>query len=489
MATIMADLISEAIRETISDGIRDISPEIDPVSRKIVTTSANVTGSGVNGLGRDWKVKHVFCTSDAGGHMWRSALGSSNITDQKFAAYVNSSGTAGARNFLALSEVTAPNFVTRTLQLKQGIGAIPMPLTVLQANQLDATVGDIVKKTIQGAARRCAFAPIHSLWKLNSTNNAVVSIYPDDGTDIGTTEVLFSVTAGRIGLLRRGQMFTVFANGSATSATGSAKVVVNSVDYKKKRVGLVKLHSDDVSISAATTYDLVPYSNEFTLTGNTAETAQLVSPSGWIDWMKDGTESDVNVFGISTTAYPEFKSFKADAGGKALSSTILNSEFGGFMDAFQVKLDTFLTTEGVVLGALENVEDTGALIRYDVQGTALDVVQGFDRFAYAYNGSTIKVRTSPYCPTGVGLGLKLENNIKKYVPPKLPGSKSGQSFDGEIEFVAPVWGGSGIWWPAPGSNSGPSDVVLAHYMQHCEFAPEEVRGIRISNLAEQITAS
>lgn len=512
--TIM-DSLSKTIKEEIDPTINETLPELDPTFKQIARSSVGVTRDGI---GRDWKKIQVFSTSIAGTHTWRSAAGGSLVDglggrNLQVEAGAGQYGTGSLRTWQTLDQMTTPGFVQRYCTLVQGYGNFHVPLDVMRTDKLDASVGSVVAQITKGAAKREALSQVHAFWKLGHASTYTpgagvqgnligtitsISASAQDIPAPTSAPVECKLQSGRIRSFFPGLLIDIFAAAGTSVINSTNPVVVMRVDYLKKSIWIKKTAgsaaSNGIVANTASPLLVLPWNNGSTdLTSTTAS----YSPSGLVDWIKMATtaESDssptTSVFGINLKWYPQFSSIVDTSLSGALTSDVLNKYIGGFSDAYGSELDTILTTPGVILGFLENIDSGAQLLRYDTQGEALAVEAGFMPFGYVHDGKKYRIMTSPNCPTGVVYVLKLgDKNIQKIVPPRLDGVRSDSKFSSEIEFVAPVFGGNGIFMPAYNTSGQLTDAVQAPYLTYCEFMPKMVQGIKIGTFAENIyTAS
>jgi len=474
MANLM-DTIAETIKEEIDQGIDESLPKLDPVATQAVPTSAGVYRTGI---GRDWKVKHTFSGSISGSFAWRNATGGTVAIDGSDGANSFSLfGTDALETWQGVNEISSAGFIQKELQLKEGFGNFLLPLKLLRSDRLDASVGSVVSEIVKGAAKRVALSQVHSFWKEDSDNN--IGAFTAAGEVLNTTAKEFTLTAGRIRSFFPGLAVQIFkSDGSApTGMDASEPVWVDDVDYLKKSIKLVRRSgASNVTLPSASVL-ILPYD------GATSNADNSVAPSGLNDWIKDGTETDTNVFGIDVTAYSQFRSIKASPGGVP-DTSVLNKHISGFNDAYGAELDTILLAEGMMLAIVDNIADNTNFVRYDLQNENLAVKQGFQPINYMYNGKLYRIMTSPNCPNATVYVVKLKDqNLRKYVPPKLQGAGSESRFNGSVEFAAPVMGSRNIFLPVT-SNDKPANFMQAPHLAWCEYCPKMVQSIKLDGFTD-----
>lgn len=496
MADLM-DTIADIIKVEIDQGIEDSLPELDPVVAQAIPTATGVYKSG---LGHDWKVKHTFSGSMSGSHGWRSPLGGSPDLSGAFGTTATPAtnfgiyGTDSVQTWQNMNQISNTGFIQKELQLKEGYGNFNIPLQLLRADKLDASVGSAVAEIIKGAAMREALSEVHAFWKeapTGATLSQNIGGFTAAGEVVDATGLSheFTLTTGRIRSFFPGLAIRLWESDGTTAANANGTENVEptwvaSVDYTRKTIRL-KTRADSVSTTLnSAAYFITPFSAESSVAANA-----VVSPSGLADWVRtsSGTVGAANrVFGIDLEVYPQFQSLVNTGESGALSSDLLNKYIGGFVDAYGSQLDTIVMTAGTMLGFLENIDSTSQLVRYDVQGTALNVKAGFQGMGYMYDGKVYRIMTSPNCPTGVVYVLKLGGqNLRKYVPPRLDRAGTQSEFRSRCEFLGPVLGYSNIFIPVRSSDAV-TDFLQAPYYNWCEYSPRDVKSIKMGTFDENI---
>lgn len=477
--TTLIGALANLLREEIPNGIEDSLPGLDKTALQIKRSNMGVERSGI---GRSWQVKHTLSSSIlAGGMSWRLASGPSGGVawdgtsgNGTFTGYNSST----PQNYLGITETLNPGTIQRTLTLVQGHGNVHIPTNLTQVDKLDASIASSFKEITKGVSNRIALGHLHSLFKTIPTGTegaGSLASFTQSGTTLGTTPTAYTLTGGRIRNLSPGLVVDLFARSGGTKIN-TVPIAIYSIDPLASAVTLVALASNSDTYTNAASMDIVPYGSR------TSGTTTLISPSGFEDWLK----SSGTIYGISLTTYPWFKSLVGAETG-ALSSTILNKYIMGFMQGYDMSIDTFLTTDGVLNGILENIEDAQQLVRYDVTGKPLDVTLGYSGIGYRAGNNLVKFMTSTMMPSQTLYGVKLGNsNIKRYVPPRMDKTVSGFSGDSEVEFMGPAMGYTGPIIPLNNSTGGPTDFVQAPFQFYTEYAPSEIRGIKITGLQESI---
>jgi len=470
----LLDSIAEAVRETIDPGIAETLPMLDKFFLNVFRTSQGVVRDNI---GRDWKVKHVYCGSLSGSHAWIKADGPDVALDGShggdgFTMY------GSGRVWQGIDEMAGPGIIQRVIKLVRGFGNFPIPFELLQMDKLDASVGNIVSELVRGAAKRKSLGDIHAFWKVDDQNS--IGKYTSAASLTGTTTQTVTLLSGRIRSFFPGLLLDLYGDSggkldNTTQYNPTYPVAVTAVDYLAKTITIRNV-SSQTSTTGTNTVHFVGRSPSGTTATNT--------PEGLLDWIKAGATDTIFDNAISLAQYPQFRSIVNLGNSGALMSDDLNQHIVGFDDAYGEELDTIVTTPGVITGYLQNLDSTSQLVRYQGQNQALAVKAGFQPFGYTYNGMTYNIQTSPNCFIGNVFVLKLRNkNFKKYIPPRLDKTGTRPGFSGECEFVAPLMGSNSIFMPLL-SQSAVTNVLQAPYQNLCQFAPRDWKAIRIGTYDE-----
>jgi hypothetical protein len=477
--TNLADSIELIVKEEISPGIRDSLNGLDPVFREITDSSMGVTREGV---GRDYKVKHTFVTSLAGGIR---ALADTNMEGDTL-ALGGTSGTSAvtsyAQNttpgFPGINESPGPGYVQRTLQLKRWRGNLFMPMDLLRADALDASIGSAVALTIKQTAKNIAVRK--ALKFFDSTALMTLGTLGTVASGGATTVAVVAAIAGmKPRSIYPGMAVNVYASNAASRCDTGVVGIVQAVEYTGLNAGAGNITIAPVGGSwasqVASTDVVVPY-------GSTNAITASYGPSGPVDWMKTtGT-----IFGIATANFPQFRSY-GQAMGASLTGELMRRLIGPYLVQFDESQmpDTILTTPGAVADYVGEMDGKWQINMTGGSGNVIDNYKtGYKGVtAVVLDGVTLDLRSSAYMTKSAGWVMKLKNNIKRYVPPGLPGAASDGRFGGDVEFIAPLGGLKGIWMHATSSDSV-TGMIQAPFEIVEEYAPESVRGILLSTITE-----
>lgn len=486
MATLLA-AVADYLRETIEPGIKDVLPRLDSVTTQLTRTGSGVKRVDGANFGRAFEVRHTYEGALAGTHEWYSPLGSDVTTSGAtttgaFNVFGTGSGWPG------IADMAGGNAIQRTIKLTQGRGSLPVPLQLLLADKLDASVASILGVLVRSGAKRFGLAGVHTFWKLDAYNT--IGTFVSDGTTLTTTLATGSQTVaiatGRIRSFYRGlfvNLFTDSAGAPDQQIGGSAKFAIFSVNYRTQQIKIACV-SGSQALTITNTFHVVPRHSSDTTATTAAGTAEstINAPEGLVDWHKaTGTLFNAT---IDLAKYHEFTSTVDTSYSGPLTSTVLNEQVGGITEAYDVDLDTLVTTQGTILAFLENLESTQQLLRYDAQGSATSVKAGFMPFKYIFNGRELRVMTSRNCPKGTVWVLKLKDgNYKKYVPPKWDKTGMRTEYTEEVQFVGQRLGYTTDIIPTGGTHT---DVLAMPYIQHLQMAPTNCQAVKLGTFDETI---
>lgn len=490
MATVMEGAVQAVIESRIDTGIHEARLAEDPVWMDVIKTSLKVQ-KDPRGMGRDWLVTKVFGLGFGGAYRYMTATGGNELsTNLTHVAQLDT-----PRTYPDHTEHTHSNYLTLSAQLIKGMGNLFVDTTVLRANELNATIGDVVAFNIRGAASRISRADTAAFYSTNETNALnVLGVLGTSVTESADT-LTFNLSSGRIRNFFPGQHIEIWDTGGDirrhadddTLSAGTEMLIVDSVDP----VGGTIIARLSLSTS---TFDTTPVTGDLVIAmrdpslniatvGNEIDATSPLSPYGINDAIKgSGTLFNENgQTGISLTTYPQFKSVTGTLT-SYLTDEDFNKYFGGFEDAYGglADIDTIITTNGVLNGYMVGTDGQGFLERNNM---TRKVRSGWSVFTFTLGGKEIELKVSPNVESGALFALALRNgNWKQYVPPSLPGAGSDSRFDGAVEFVNKAYGPS-IFKPYHVS-SATSEVAEAPFEDWKQWLPDSPQGIKLSSITE-----
>ncbi len=477
MATTIGS-IANVLKEELAPGIRESLADIDDIFKNIVSTSMGVERDG---LGRTWQFIHTFETGLSGGYKIRSAAGPNVVSGLN---NVTMFGTP--QGYPSQAEVTSAAYLQKTITLKEGAGSLAIPHQYLRADQLTAAIGSAVRAELRGTAKKVAHThAIH--FYLDDTTNMAIADVGTVGTTVsgnGTTALTvdFGATNAQAPIRRFYPGMLVDFHKAATPFTqrNSTLWVTDQLDPLADKVTFR-------SVDGSTTLTL---SNDDVVVFKDSRTQAF---SGLNSWIKDNAGTGETVFGIALDNFPHFKSLIA-AVSAVLTEGVLNKNWARFYDAYGASktIDTIITTPGVTVGYINNlsvaVSPTSVQVaRYQRQGEPIEVSAGWGGFNYVYNGQGVRWLISSYVARETLYGIKLgKGNIKRFVPPGIPGTTNEEGFDGSVEFIGPLGGSSGPFLHSRLPSGAVGDNVEAPFVVVQEFAPDYVQSIKLTSITEAL---
>ncbi len=482
--------LDKIIREDLMFQERVIEPRVDGIFSKMYDTSEGVVAGGgrVGSTSGGFTVIHTFATGVAGAFRNLAAGGDNDIDPDITGQSIMYSPSV---TFPSATDATAPGYVQKTITLVEGLGVFALPLHLIMAEQLDATIAKPVSLTIKGTAKNVAQSEANNFYAsdgsniaiativkgVNSSGNPSVTFANANATDDEMT-IAFGTVAdvtGRVGRFYPGMTCDIFKSDFTTKrATGT--LIVTNVDYVDRTVQLVSITGINLNTLTQEAGDHVVLWDSGNDTSNLA-----FGPSGIDKWTVNDSSS---IFGIDQTTHSQFNSV-VTAVNNVLDQAVLDTNVGAFYDAYSdmCDLDSFITTAGVINNYIEN---TDGLWRYERHNTgALKLKEGWTSFDYTYQGRDFELLQSRYVSNGILYACKLaDQNLKRYVPPRIPSAGSRSEFAPEIQWLGPIVGSNSIFLPARNSSAKLTRFVEAPFFCQREVCPEQLQGIKLTGLTE-----
>jgi hypothetical protein len=511
--------LQQITREEFFPVVSDLLPEMDPVWSKIKPTTVGVERQG--GLGRGWLVRRVY-TSGLAGQV--------EPMDPYADSFTTNAVRYHGKTLRGLTEAY-PNVIgtplkgtlLKTQRLAGRKGNMGFPIELMLSDQLNATMLQYVASNIKACARRVALAKVHDFFA--PSNGSLCQVYTTsaDGTGTGGA-VTFNITSGsgRIQMLQNNMMVDVYSYTSSTTDTwtklnvdaagNDVPMLVDAIDYMHPTAtNSVRLVSQDarvlgaaITVSAGTPSSPSGPSAVYlfargaikgspaVLSGVTANAAPVTKgPMGYLDFTKAATGSAVYLMapygdtseGINLLEHPEFGS-TVIAVSAALTELYLNRVIGGFMENTGLGVDTVVTTLGVTEKYAEQPLLDGGRQVYERTGQVLKFTGGRAKVGFELEGDTFEWVISRYIPNGTVWIPKLNaGNIKSYLPPKLPGSKTQAEFENVIQFTGPALGFPDIWIPVYADDQV-QRMVQAPFEMMEQVIPEQTQSILLTSVSE-----
>jgi hypothetical protein len=336
------------------------------------------------------------------------------------------------------------------------------------------------------------------------SNSGAIAYLDADGTKLTASDsyadnLLQADLVGSPRTLYPGMMVDIYvydddADSMAKVNSSGERIVVENVDYLNKTVTLADVDgsSDCLDIDDST-YDgddsimLVPRDSHG---DDDAANLQFYGPSGLEDYLVTAA-SGTTVLNVDTGDFPQLGSLTQSSLGD-LDEDSLDTAWGLFEEAYggMHSLDTIITNGPVARAFRQNAMPAVGAADWDRNGRLANIKAGYTGDpTFAYRGRERNWMISHYCRPGTLYGVKMKNNWKRYTPPRIKGAGSHSSFDGMIQFVAPLGGIGGVFKNAHTSSGATSEWVEAPYVCFMEHAPEQPQGIKITGITESTSIS
>lgn len=522
------DSVSNLLREELPKVMHESLPAVAPFFKDMVSTSFGVARDE-SSIGRDWKVTHLYSAGLAGLMKYASPSGPAMITAGNLGKMTHMLNfTSLSSIFPTATEAPHAGSLKRQLTLHMTTGNFSVPITWMQTDALSASQMKQVGMDIKAVGELRAMVEatgfhaytasstsykvkvlgvMATMLEVSSTNVVRVTLHEEYGT----------IHNFRVGMIvdfyngGEGSAIGTFTGGTDTDGTdirnytsGAAyiHVVIQNVDYINRRFDCVGVDSGDGAIEAWTDADGWQATNgchewDYIVLrgcGTQSETSTRPMPTwGLEDWIISsgymmGASSGDQALDVDT--YSQFKS-SVTAVDAPLTEDVLNKHVGNYLDAYPgMSLDTIITTNGVTQKHLQQYGLLSNRQFYDRTGKSLSVKGGWAEVGYEFNGRVLRWIVDPLCLKGRLYALKLGGgNIKRYQPPtissggeKLGGASAGT--DGEIQFLAPLGGHTGVFMIARDSSAVVLDILEAPFFQYNLIAPIMPNGIKLTGLTE-----
>lgn len=464
-----AESLSNLIREELPKGIRETLPAVDPVFKEIQQTSSEVVRDAI---GRDWKIRHNLELSTAGGLKWVNPLGGTTNLGS-VAQPVRQSILLGTQDtFPSKAESPMVGNAQLVLSMAKMHGNLYLPEDYFQIDVLSASVVKNVLRNIRGFAKKIAHQ--QAIWFYMPLTGELATV-SSVSAYTGTAALTMTPDNGRIRWFMNGMMVDIYNQDFTTNRTSGVEVIVDNVDYLGKTVRLVR--PDGSALPAGIVNgDKIVWKNCYS--------GGRMGPYGLDNWIKDSGYLFDSSSGISVSTYSQLKSL-VSAVSAALTENTLSRKIGTFVDAYDVYLDTVITTRGVTQGFMEQPAfGTGEFI-FNRQGQALKITGGWADVGFVYAGRNYTWKISPYARESTLYVVKLgDRDLKRYVPPAPPNMANMQEIGNEIHFIAGLGGHGGAWKLAHNTDGTTMPLVEAPCVSRCQMAPTTLYGIKLTAITE-----
>ncbi|KKM16915.1 hypothetical protein LCGC14_1680990, partial [marine sediment metagenome] len=444
--------------------------------------------------------------------------------------------TAATTPFPTALEAPHAGVLKRILSLHMTTGNFSVPLTWMETDVLSASQSKQVARDIKAVGELNAMVEatgFHSLPVANQSGfetKVLGSI--SNATEVGSSNTVLITLNEKYGTIhnfRPGMVIDVVAgdrtdggtlqDGIATDGTDRRNydnsnvyvhVIIQDVDYINRQftvvgvnnsTGAIEPWADDVTGTVLGSWGITTDNNEvnqydyIVLRDCSVYTAGTRPMPSWglEDWMKSsgqilgGSAADE---ALDLDTYSQFKSSVTAISGP-LTEDVLNKYVGNYLDAYPgLGLDTIITTNGVTQKHLQQFGLYNNKNFYDRQGKSLNAKGGWSEVNYEFNGRILRWIVDPMCLKNRLYALQLSNgNIKRYVPPTITSgdamiSGASAGLNGEIQFLAPAGGHTGVFMVARTSSGAVLDILEAPFFQYNLIAPIMPNGVKLTDLTE-----
>ncbi len=499
MSTI-TDAVQNTLEEKIVPTIFESLWELDPVYPMIRRSSMNVVRN--RGIGRGWKVLKTWVTGVAGGAKFLSAQGGDVLSGpQNFNMYDT------PQSFQGVDEVTSPAYIQTNVTLIEHRGNFYLPHQILRADRLNASIGSVVAQNLKGVADLLAQQETSVFYSSSSSTgeladigdtsaNAANKTSPSADTSVMIFDISGTSASGRVHRFRPGMMVDLYDSTGTTKRNSGYFLVVDNVDPLDNKVHLRRVDGGEFQVTTVlgggVSYDGTGGDNDIVVIKDSVNQA----PKGLESWIADGS-TVTSFFGIDVRNFSQFRSYVPSAISAALTENILNKHMAKFFESFPgKKIDTMLTTMGVLIGFIDNI-DTGSQassnaasgrMRYDRNGLPLTVEAGWEAFRYRFASRSVEIFTSTYANSGTLYAGRIRGGgLTRYVPPPIPGAKVDSRLGTEVEFVAPIGGAGGmqgIFKHAHGTTGATTDFVEAPFVRQWNVMPSQPNWMKLGTITE-----
>ena len=490
--------ISDSIQLTLEAKIQPVIAEslwaLDPIYPMFARSSTNVVRN--RGIGKGWNVLKTWVAGLAGGAKFTSPVGGNVVAGtNNFTMYDT------PQSFQAVDEVTAPAFIQTTIQLVEHRGNFYLPHQILRADRLTASIGSVVAQNLKGVGDLLAQQEAAVFYSTDTTNFALADLGDTSATMSNksgdTAAIEFDVSgtnaSGRVHRFRGGMLLDIYDSSGVTKRNTNFYVAVDNVDPLTDTITLRRVDGGTFQVATVLgggiTYAGAGGDDDIIVIKDSVG----VAPNSLESWI---AVAGGDFFGITINDNSQFKSYVPAAINAALTESTLNRHFAKFYESFPgKKLDCGITTTGVLIGFIDNLDTYNAAVadqpgrfRYDRNGRALEVDAGWESFRYRFASRPCEIYTSTYCNSQTFYAGKLKNGgITRYVPPSIPGAKVDSRFGTEVEFIASLGGSGGyqgIFKHAHGGSGATTDFLEAPFVRQWNCIPEQPNFMKLGTITE-----
>jgi len=500
MATI-SEAIGLTLEQKIVPTIFESLWELDPIYPMIQRSSMNVVRN--SNIGRGWKIQKTWVTGVAGGAKFTAAQGGNVVSGpSNFNVYDT------PQSFQGVDETSTPAFIQSNVTLIEHRGNFYLPHQLLRADRLNASIGSVVAQNLKGVGELLAQQEASLFYGASDSTGGLAGIGDTSATvtnktvpaaDTSVMRFLLdgtNSTTGRVHRFRPGMMVDLYDSTGVTKRNVGFSLVVDNVDPLASTVEIRRIDGGTfqvtTTLNGGVTYAGAGGDNDIIVIKDSVNQ----TPKGLESWIVDGVSS-TSFFGIDVRNFGQFKSYIPASIGSALTENVLNKHFAKFFESFLgKKIDTAITTMGVLIGFIDNLDSgfqaaanaSSGRVRYDRNGMAYEIDAGWESFKYRFASRPVEIYTSTYAAFGTLYAGKMrDGGIIRYVPPTIPGAKVDARFGTEVEFVAPLGGTGGmqgIFKHAHSTTGSTTDFVEAPFVRQWNCMPSNPNWMKLVGITE-----
>lgn len=479
MAT-LATAIQNVLREELETGIRDTLGKLDTVYQNTVLSSQRVER---NKQGRGYKVIKTYGVGLAGGAKFESPDTESTVSGSD-----NFNMFGAPATYPGIDEVTAPTQFQANVTLIQHKGNFFLPIEYMRFDQYDASIGSLVSQLVKGVSTKIAQQEAASFYTdatykaLGDVGDSSATVANVSGNTSKVTVNLAGTSAsGRVHRFMQGMLVDLWKSDGTIKRNADFLIAIDDVDPLNNTITLMRMDGQEfqttTSLNGGITYATAGGDNDWIVIKDSVSHG-LTNMNSWI--VNSGT-----LFGVDLAKHSHWKSYIPSALSAVLTENLLNKHYYKFAESYPgIWPESAITTWGVLLGLIDNLgaSDNAGRFRFDRNGERLNVKAGFSAFDYAFAGRPVTVYTSTYQDEGTWHGIQLtDGNLKRYVPPPLPGAKKDAKVGNELEFIAPLGGSDSIFMHATVGGRA-TDYVQAPFKRQFQIMPEDPRSIKLTGI-------
>lgn len=500
--TTITDAVANTLEQKILPTITESLWELDPVYPLIQRSSTNVVRN--RGIGQGWTVLKTWDSGVAGGAKFTSAQGGNVVSGpNNFNVYDT------PQTFQAVDETSSPAFMQSQVTLIEHRGNFYLPHQILRADKLNASIGSVVASNLKGMGRLLAHQEAAVFYSSSASTGELADIGDTDANvsnkttpTADTSAMLFDLdgtdASGRIHRMAQGMLIDLYDSTGTTKRNQGFNLHIDNVDPLDETVTIRRVDGGefqtDTVLGGGVTYAGSGGDNDIIVIKDSVN----VAPKGLESWIADGS-TVTSFYGIDVRNFGQFKSYVPSSISAALTENTLNKHFAMFFESFPGrKLDTALTTMGVLIGFIDNL-DSGAQAgsnaasgryRYDRNGMPLTIEAGWESFNYRFASRSVEIFTSTYAKKKTLYAGRIRGGgLTRYVPPAIPGAKVDSRFGAEVEFVASIGGTGGmggIFKHAHSTTGATTDFVEAPFVRQWNVMPDQPNWMKLTGITEVI---